>query len=70
MPYGGGLGEVFVARLLHRLGMLCARKPWIIIGIAALYLVRECLISALWRWLLSMDNAVPHDLDSIFRFAA
>lgn len=42
----------------------------ILIGIAALYLVRECLISALWRWLLSMDNAVPHDLDSIFRFAA
>ena len=40
------------------------------IGIAALYIVRECLIAALWRWLLSMDNAVPHDLDSIFRFAA
>jgi hypothetical protein len=41
----------------------------ILIGLAALYLVRECLIAALWRWLLSMDNAVPHDLDSIFRFA-
>lgn len=40
----------------------------IMIGITSLHLARECLITALWRWLLTIDNAT--DLDSTFRFAA
>jgi hypothetical protein len=56
----------FLSRLSLPLWLLDTAH--ILIGIAALYGVRECLIAVLWRWLLSIDNAT--DLDSIFRFAA
>jgi hypothetical protein len=65
-------GLVVAPKLLAPLAL----PPWlldtghILTGIAALYAARECLIAALWRWLLSMDNVTTHDLDSIFRFAA
>ncbi len=65
-------GMVIAPNLLNRLTLPVAlmETGHIVTGIATLYIVRELMIGGLWRWLLSMDNAAAHDLDSIFRFAA